>query len=93
MNARVRVPFPIFHLQHIISETVRSAHLRADIEEKDNLIEELRGEIETMKEEFAKVKKRNKQLAFIISQGESKLGVLGLPRLVSLKRMCALWPF
>jgi len=56
--------------EHIISETVRSAHFRADIEEKDNLIEELRGEIETMKEEFAKVKKRNKQLAFIISQGE-----------------------
>lgn len=56
--------------EHIISETVRSAHFRADIEEKDNLIEELRAEIETMKEEFAKVKKRNKQLAFIISQGE-----------------------
>jgi len=56
--------------EHIISETVRSAHFRADIEEKESLIEELRSEMDSMKEEFAKVKKRNKQLAFIISQGE-----------------------
>ena len=52
---------------------MRSAHFRADIEEKESLIEELRSEMDSMKEEFAKVKKRNKQLAFIISQGESKL--------------------
>lgn len=56
--------------EHLISETVRSAHFQADIEQKDALIQEYEKEISTMKEEFAKVKKRNKQLAFIISQGE-----------------------
>jgi len=56
--------------EHLISETVRSAHFQADIEEKDALIRDYENEIAAMKEEFAKVKKRNKQLAFIISQGE-----------------------
>jgi cell division protein FtsB len=60
-------------LQHLISETVRSAQYLADIEDRDKEIEKLKEEISTMKEESAKVKKRNKQLAFIISQGESKL--------------------
>jgi len=54
----------------LISEAVRSAQFRVDIEERDNQIAKLKSEIETLKEEFAKVKKRNKQLAFIISQGE-----------------------
>jgi len=56
--------------EHLISETVRSAHFQADIEHKDAIIQEYEKEIASMKDEFAKVKKRNKQLAFIISQGE-----------------------
>ena len=65
-------------VQQLISDAVRCAQYRDEIDQKNDAIKELQLELETMKEEFAKVKKRNKQLAFIISQGESKQ--FNLPR-------------
>jgi len=56
--------------EQLISDAVRCAQYRDEIDQKNDAIKELQLELETMKEEFAKVKKRNKQLAFIISQGE-----------------------
>jgi len=56
--------------EQLISDAVRCAQYRDEIDQKEVTIKELQQEIETIKDEFAKVKKRNKQLAFIISQGE-----------------------
>jgi len=56
--------------EQLISEIPRCAQYQDEIDQKNSQISELETEIENMKVEFAKVKKRNKQLAFIISQGE-----------------------
>ncbi|XP_014676146.1 PREDICTED: G kinase-anchoring protein 1-like [Priapulus caudatus] len=42
------------------------------VEQKDKELEQTRAELSSLKEEFAAVKKRNKQLCFILAQGEMK---------------------
>lgn len=57
---------------HKIDDDITSAQLRVEIEKRDEIISQLRKEVNTLKEELAQVKERNKKLYQILSHGESK---------------------
>lgn len=58
--------------QNQIDEDITSAQLRVELEKRDELIAQLKDEVQTLKDELRQVKKRNKKLYEILSQGESK---------------------
>ncbi|XP_076643675.1 G kinase-anchoring protein 1-B [Halictus rubicundus] len=55
-----------------IDDEITSAQLRVEVEKRDEIINELRTEVENLKEELTQVKKRNKKLYQILSHGEMK---------------------
>ncbi|XP_066599240.1 G kinase-anchoring protein 1-like [Prorops nasuta] len=55
-----------------IDDDITSAQLRVEVEKRDEIISQLRGEVETLKDELTQVKKRNKKLYEILSHGEMK---------------------
>lgn len=57
---------------HKIDDDITSAQLRVEIEKRDEIISQLRKEVNTLKEELAQVKERNKKLYQILSHGEMK---------------------
>ncbi|XP_012268609.1 G kinase-anchoring protein 1-like [Athalia rosae] len=58
--------------QNQIDEDITSAQLRVEIEKRDELIGQLKDEVQTLKDELRQVKKRNKKLYEILSHGEMK---------------------
>lgn len=59
-----------------IDDDITSAQLRVEIEKRDEIIEQLRTEVHTLKEELTQVKERNKKLYQILSHGESEYYIL-----------------
>ncbi|KAI4474625.1 hypothetical protein M0802_015522 [Mischocyttarus mexicanus] len=55
-----------------IDDDITSAQLRVEVENRDKIINELRQEIDTLKEELTQVKERNTKLYQILSHGEMK---------------------
>ncbi|XP_033323710.1 G kinase-anchoring protein 1-B isoform X2 [Megalopta genalis] len=55
-----------------IDDEITSAQLRVEVEKRDEVINELRIQVENLKEEVTQVKKRNKKLYQILSHGEMK---------------------
>ncbi|XP_078045740.1 G kinase-anchoring protein 1-A [Augochlora pura] len=55
-----------------IDDDITSAQLRVELEKRDEVINELRIQVENLKEEVTQVKKRNKKLYQILSLGEMK---------------------
>lgn len=62
--------------QNKIDEDITSAQLRVELENRDELVAQLRDEVQTLKDELRQVKKRNKKLYEILSQGESEFDYL-----------------
>ncbi|XP_033634525.1 G kinase-anchoring protein 1-like [Asterias rubens] len=58
--------------QKMAAENIRRVQHEDDLEQRDHEITEMKTAVEKMKEELAQVKKRNKQLCFILAQGEMK---------------------
>jgi len=58
-----------------IDDDITFAQLRLEIEKRDEIINQLRTEVHTLKEELTQVKERNKKLYQILSHGESKYHV------------------
>lgn len=59
-----------------IDDDITSAQLRVEVEKRDEVIKELRTQVDNLKEELTQVKERNKKLYQILSHGESKLIVI-----------------
>lgn len=59
-----------------IDDDITAAQLRVEVEKRDEIINQLRTQVESFKEELTQVKERNKKLYQILSHGESKLMVL-----------------
>ncbi|XP_031781743.1 G kinase-anchoring protein 1 isoform X2 [Nasonia vitripennis] len=55
-----------------LDDNITSAQLRAEIEKRDDIINELKSEVEILKQELNNVKHRNKKLYQILHQGEMK---------------------
>ncbi|XP_031836556.1 uncharacterized protein LOC116428699 isoform X2 [Nomia melanderi] len=55
-----------------IDDEITSAQLRVEVEKRDEIINELRTEVENLKKELTQVKERNKKLYQILSHGEMK---------------------
>lgn len=56
-----------------IDDDITSAQLKVEVEKRDEIINELRSQVENLKEELTQVKERNKKLYQILSHGESRL--------------------
>ncbi|CAG5135498.1 unnamed protein product [Candidula unifasciata] len=54
------------------SDSVIVAKLKADLEKKDEELQQIKAKVESMEDELKQVKKRNKQLCVILAQGEMK---------------------
>ncbi|XP_029041519.1 uncharacterized protein LOC117611580 isoform X1 [Osmia lignaria lignaria] len=55
-----------------IDDDITSAQLRVEVEKRDEIIKELRTQVDNLKEELTQVKERNKKLYQILSHGEMK---------------------
>ncbi|XP_012523229.1 G kinase-anchoring protein 1 [Monomorium pharaonis] len=55
-----------------IDDDITAAQLRVEIENRDEIISQLKNEVHTLKEELTQVKERNKKLYQILSHGEMK---------------------
>ncbi|KAI4478352.1 hypothetical protein M0804_012006 [Polistes exclamans] len=55
-----------------IDDDITSAQLRVEVENRDKIINQLRQEVDTLKEELTQVKERNTKLYQILSHGEMK---------------------
>lgn len=56
-----------------IDDDITTAQLRVEVEKRDEVISDLRTQVDNMKEELTQVKERNKKLYQILAHGESKL--------------------
>lgn len=56
-----------------IDDDITSAQLRVEVEKRDEIINELRSQVESLRKELTQVKERNKKLYQILSHGESRL--------------------
>lgn len=57
-----------------LDDDITSAQLRVAVEKRDEQINQLQGEVDTLKQELSQVKERNKKLYQILAHGESKFG-------------------
>lgn len=55
-----------------IDDDITSAQLKVEVEKRDEIINQLRTQVDSLKEELTQVKERNKKLYQILSHGESK---------------------
>ena len=55
-----------------IDDDIASAQLRVEVEKRDEIINELKSQVENLKKELTQVKERNKKLYQILSHGEMK---------------------
>ena len=55
-----------------IDDDITTAQLRVEVEKRDDVISDLRTQVDNMKEELTQVKERNKKLYQILSHGEMK---------------------
>ena len=67
-----------------IDDDITSAQLKVEVEKRDEIINELRNQVENLKEELTQVKERNKKLYQILSHGESRLIVFFIDNLMLL---------
>lgn len=67
-----------------IDDDITSAQLRVEIEKRDEIIDQLRTEVHTLKEELTQVKERNKKLYQILSHGESEYYIFILNDIVNI---------
>lgn len=58
-----------------IDDDITAAQLRVEVEKRDEIINELRTQVGSLKGELTQVKERNKKLYQILSHGESMLMV------------------
>lgn len=59
-------------LNQIDDDDITSAQLRVELEKRDDVIKELKEEVDKLKGELSQVKNRNKKLYQILAQGEMK---------------------
>lgn len=57
---------------HRLDDNITSAQLKAEIEKRDECIDQLRKQVKSLQEELSQVKLRNKKLYQILSHGEMK---------------------
>lgn len=55
-----------------LDDDITSAQLRVEVEKRDEIISQLRNQVDSLKEELTQVKERNKKLYQILSHGEMK---------------------